>query len=387
MDKLTRLLANDRIRRLVPRPIKAALRRHLPYADYRNSQLRQAAEKRFDGPIPLRSSYPSPYPLTLGVFSDKGYTFAHNVAACRELQVAYQVIDITANDWVEQVQSAKCDAFLATPTALLNLWHQVQQERLWFLTQHLQKLLCPTFDELYLWESKRRMRDWLVVHQIPHPETWLFFERTQALRFCRETSYPLVCKSNSGAASSGVFILDNRRSAEALVRQAFSKGILARAADAREREWGTILFQAYVPHDFEWRVVRIGDDFMCRRKVRIGAHASGSGDIGWAKPLPGMLDFVRALTDRGGFTSMAVDLFENSTGRGESPFLVNELQALFGEIKRAQQHSDDAGRWRHDPRAQQWRFEKGDFYRNACANLRVQLLLQQLGAASPSLRE
>ena len=223
------------------------------------------------------------------------------------------------------------------------------------------------------------MRDWLLAHDVPHPETRVFFDRAEALDFCRDASYPLVCKTDRGAASVGIFVLVDAAAATRLVERAFSDGLLARETAARERERGSILLQEHVPHDYEWRVVRVGESFMCRRKVRAGEYASGSGKIGWAEPLPGMLDFAREVTDIGGFRSMSVDLFENTTGRGESPFLVNELQALIGAIKKPDAPDERAGRWLREPGGG-WRFEPGFFYDNACANLRVEMLLDDLGA-------
>lgn len=372
------LLHSDRLRRLAPAWVKKLVKRRIPYADFRGNQLRREAEGRFGGPIPLASDYDSPYDVRLGIFFDRGYTFAHNVAACRDLRVPFTVIDLAADDWQRRVAESGCGAFLATPDTLRHAWRLLHEERLWTLTRELGKVVCPTFEELFLWESKRRMRDWLMAHDVPHPETRVFFEREAALDFCSESTYPLVCKTDRGAASVGIFVLRDAAAAARLVERAFSDGLLARETDARERESGSILFQEHVPHDYEWRVVRVGDSFLCRRKVRAGDYASGSGEIGWAEPLPGMLEFVRKVTDTGGFRSMSVDLFENTTGRGESPFLVNELQALIGAIKKPNAPDEWAGRWLREPGGE-WRFEPGFFYDNACANLRVEMLLADLG--------
>jgi hypothetical protein len=159
-----------------------------------------------------------------------------------------------------------------------------------------------------------------------------------------------------------------------MVRAAFGRGIVPRVWDHRDRQQGSILFQVFVPHDYEWRIVRIGDDYLCRRKNRIGDFASGSGGIEWAKPDEGVLSFAEEITNRGGFTSMGVDLFVESPGGSKERFLVNELQCLVGA--KVLLPSELMGRWRRDGEA--WRFEQGDFYRNACANLRVAHVLRTL---------
>lgn len=373
------LLHSERLRRAVPASIKAMTKRRIPYADYRVEQLRREAESRLGGRVPIESDYDSPYGVHVGIFLDSSYTFAFHVAACRDLGVRFKVIDLLASDWCRRVIEAGCDAFLASPPTLRSLWRRAYEERLWVVAHDLGKRLCPAFEELYLWESKRRMRDWLVAHDVPHPETWVFFDRGKAMEFCRNTNYPVVCKTDSGAASSGIAVLRDRRSAERIVAQAFGHGILARSSDRLEPERGGILFQRFVAHDFEWRIVRIGDDFLCRRKVRDGDFASGSGEIGWAEPLPGMLDFVWEITELGGFRSMAVDLFENPSPLHGRPFLVNELQAIFGAIEDERKVNAHTGRWRIDHNA--WSFEPGFFYHNACANLRVMWLLRTIGQA------
>jgi len=372
-------LHSDTLRRMLPTWVKAGLKHRIPFADYRVEQLRREAEERLEGELPQQSDYESPYDVVLGIFSDNGYTYTFNIAACRELKVRFKVIDLLSSDWVRDVKVSGCDAFLATPPALLGIWHRIFQERLWVLENSLKASLYPTFDELYLWESKRRMRDWLLANEVAHPVTWVFVERREAIEFCRSTSFPVVCKTDSGAASSGIFVLGDRRSAERMVERAFGKGIIGRSADSRDREVGAILFQRYIPHECEWRVVRIGDHYMCRRKERLGDFASGSGGIGWALPEPGMLDFARRVTEIGGFRSMSVDLFDCGSDRGGSRFLVNELQTIVGAIVDETRINEYMGRWSWEVAVGKWKFEPGFFYQNACANLRVGMALKDLG--------
>lgn len=372
---------SDRLRRFIPAQIKAIVKKRLDYAEYRSAQLRREARKRLGGSIPSESDYPSPYPFILGIFSDNSYFYTHNIAACRDLSVRFKILDLTAVDWIQQIRNSDCDAFVASPSILLNLWQRLYEERLWVVCNELKKKLCPAFNELFLRESKRRVHDWLEAHDVPHPRTWVFFQKDDAKKFCAMCDYPLICKTNAGAASSGVFVVPQRRSANQLIEKAFSSGLLRRMADARERERGFILFQEYVPHDIEWRVVRVGRHFMCRKKIRRGDFASGSGDIGWEHPLPGMLDFTRHVTDLGGFGNMALDLFENSTGRGKSPFLVNELQPIIGPIKREDNVNEHMGRWSFALEENRWIFEPGFFYQNGCANLRIQNFLQEMGVS------
>ncbi len=162
-------------------------------------------------PIPTESNYKSRYPVVLGIFSDANFNYTDNIAACRDLGVRFRVLDLTASDWLRRVVHSGCDAFMATPTTLLGVWRRMHEERLWVVEEDLKKRLCPTFKELFLWESKRRMRDWLVAHEIPHPRTWVFYDRDEAMDFCHGADFPIVCKTDTGAASSGIFVLRQRR--------------------------------------------------------------------------------------------------------------------------------------------------------------------------------
>jgi glutathione synthase/RimK-type ligase-like ATP-grasp enzyme len=224
------------------------------------------------------------------------------------------------------------------------------------------------------------MRDWLVAHGIPHPRTDVFYDREKALAFVNAADYPLVCKTDASAASNGVFVLRDKRAARGMVRDAFGRGLLPRQWDRRDRQRGSILFQTFVPHDHEWRVVRIGDDYLCRMKARVGDFASGSGGIEWAKPTEEMLSFVEEVTTRGGFTSMGVDFFDVCPSGPGKRYLVNELQCLVGAIENEQNRNEHTGKWRRVNG--NWEFEPGFFYQNACANLRVAYVLNELRRAS-----
>lgn len=370
------ILHSELGRRLAPGWLKSAIKSAIPYAEFRSEQCRREAEELLGGPMSPQSDYASPYPFSIGIITDTSYYFAHHVRACREMCVAYRLVDISPSNWIELVRESGCDAFLASPSTLLSSLRHMFDERLRVIAEDMKKLLFPSYSELWLWESKRRMRDWLVAHGIPHPKSDVFYNRDESLAFVDAADYPLVCKTDTSAAANGVFVLRDKRAARRMAREAFARGILPREWDRRDRQRGNILFQAFVPHDHEWRIVRIGDDYLCRRKVRVGDFASGSGGIEWAKPTEEMLSFVEEVTNRGGFTSMGVDFFVVSHGGSREMFLVNELQCLVGEIVNEQNRNEHTGKWRRS--SGNWEFEPGFFYQNACANLRVALVVNEL---------
>lgn len=367
-----KILHSKQLKRMLPARIKEIIRNRVDSTRYQIEECRRAAEYLYGGPIPDRSDYEPKHDLRIGIIKDRSYYYAYNVRACTDMEVSYHVIDIENSDWIDVISGSACDVYLIWPSVLLSIWKQIYDERLDLMEEVLRKRIFPSSHEIRLLENKRRVRDWLVAHNVPHPRTWVFYDKELALAWIGSSRLPVVCKTNIGASGIGVFILRDRRQAMDTVHRAFSQGIGTRRGDIRDRQWGYVILQEYIPHENEWRIVRIGNDFLCRKKTRVGDHASGSGVIGWALPEPGMLDFVNEITDIGNFRSMAVDLFVNPNG--DPPFLVNELQCLFGAIQREDNVNETTGIWHLEDGG--WVFRSGYYYQNACANLRVQWLLR-----------
>src|SRR5438309_3428217 len=121
-------------------------------------------------------------------------------------------------------------------------------------------------------------------------------------------------------------------------------------------------------------MVRIGNSFFGHPKGRIGDFHSGSGAVLWDVPEPRHLDFLAAVTDKGGFYSMDVDVFETREGH----LMVNELQTVFGTGYSIDQLRVNGvpGRFVRKPPHDEWVFEPGDFARNACANERIRYIIE-----------
>jgi len=361
----------SKLQEYVPAGIKGFLRRHVNVLEYDREVWRQSmtalvAEK-------TSRALPSTEGVRLGILWEFSYHHLYYVAACEEMGVPYTVVDLTATDWIRQIRESQCSAFLAWPSPALSIWRDLCVERVRILEKELGMLVFPTHDELWLYESKRRTRDWLEAHGFAHPRTWVFFDAGQALDFVERCQYPVVLKCDFGSSANGVTILQSVREARRMVRRAFGRGLLTKRGDPRDRQWGSVVLQEYVEHDREWRMVRVGDSYFCRLKRKVGDFASGSGQVEWARPDPRLLDLTRELTERGHFRSMSIDFFEVRK-QGSREYLVNELHPVFGATPSAS--TEATGRYRYD--GERWQFEPGFFYQNACANLRVQYLLDKL---------
>jgi hypothetical protein len=307
------------------------------------------------------------YPVRFGIIRNSAQYHTHFVAACLEMGVPFRVIDLYRADWLQQVERASCDVLLVWPDAVLSTWNAMIKEKVQILEQVLGYPCVPSSREIWMYEDKRRMCYWLAANGVPHPQTWVFYTREEASAFADCCQVPIVSKTSFGASATGVRILRSHSDVRAAVKLAFGHGVLPGGGHKRDRQWGSILFQEYLPEVKEWRLVRIGDSFFGHPKGKVGHFHSGSGAVLWDVPQQRHLDLLYTVTELGNFSSMNVDVFETQDGR----LLVNELQAVFGAGYSVDQLRVEGQPGRFVRADGSWAFEPGDFARNACANERV----------------
>ena len=315
------------------------------------------------------------------------------VKACEDLGVPYEVVDIIGSNWIDNIRRSNCAGFLVRPSPRYDVWKRMFDERLYFVVNNLNKLIYPTYDELFMYENKRIMAYWLELNGIPHAKTHVFYDCDEALKFLETTAYPLVFKTHIGATATGVEILKTQTQARRLIKRVFRfgygrkirvslKGLLKHKIMLPglspsyyfDREYKTVLLQQFIPTVAEWRMIRIGDSYFGHQKLKKGQFHSGTGLVGWVRPPDQLLNFVKHVCDTGQFTSMCLDIFEDEQNR----YYVNELQSVFGSYNPSQMYVDGKpGRFLYTPNGQ-WRFEEGLFCQNGSCNLRVQHLLQLL---------
>ena len=122
--------------------------------------------------------------------------------ACKECGVESVIIDLLADDWLEQVKNAGVDGILVRERASLAEYKSMYDERLWVINKYLGIPIYPGWHELYLYENKRMYSYYFETHDIPTPETHVFYKKSLALDFCSKAKYPIVFKTNGGAGGS-----------------------------------------------------------------------------------------------------------------------------------------------------------------------------------------
>ena len=275
---------------------------------------------------------------------------------CDELE--YRVVNLTTNSWLEEIQKESFDILLAKPGGLTAPFKQLYDERIYILAYILGYKIFPSPLEIFIYENKRFLSYWLKANNIPHPATDVFYDRNEAINYTERCKYPTVAKTNIGASGSGVHIINTRREALKYIKETFSGkgasqrsgpnlgsgGLLKRGVHymfhpsdisrklrvyqtkSENLQKGFVLFQEHIPHDFEWRVVRIGVSYFAHKKLKRGVRASGSLLKIYDNPPLELLSFVKGITEKHGFFSLAIDIFESEDG-----YLVNEMQCIFGQ--------------------------------------------------------
>ena len=312
--------------------------------------------------------------------------------------IHWEVINLTHSDWLEKITRFLPDGLLAKPPAYSTPFKIMYDERVAVLNQVCSIPVYPSLEEIQVYENKKLLSYWLAANQIPHPATHVFYHLEEALDFVAQAKLPLVGKTNIGASGRGVIFLKSRTQAAAYVRNIFSgkgatrsigpnwrkKGFLRRVihklfhpqeinqklklyrqiqADVQK---DFVILQDFVPHEYEWRCVRIGDSFFAHKKMVVGEKASGSLIKGYETPPASLLDFLKQVTDRRGFLSQAVDVFETEDGQ----YLVNEMQCIFGQSDPYQMLVENQpGRYLYNNG--KWIFDSGDFNRHESYLLRL----------------
>jgi glutathione synthase/RimK-type ligase-like ATP-grasp enzyme len=319
--------------------------------------------------------------------------------ACQKANITYDTIDLSAHNWLELLQKESYDFLLLRPSGSVSHYKNMYDERIYILCKTLKYKTFPSYEECYIYENKKLLSYYLDATKIPHPKTNIFYNKQEALSFLNGVSFPIVSKTSTGASGSGVQVIRKAEDAQKYINKAFSKkGIRRQFGPNRvtgspkkwlqkalqspkylkiklkkyffvynhpERDY--VIFQEFIPHEFEWRAVKIGESYFAHKKVKYGDKASGSKGIDYVAPPESLLNFIHELCVKHNFNFMAIDIFED----GKGGYLVNELQTIFGHVQEYILAIEGvSGRYLY--KNSQWIFEPGDFNTNESFDLRLE---------------
>lgn len=241
---------------------------------------------------------------------------------CQANNIDYIFVDPYSSDLVSKI--SECDAFI------WYIYHTDYRDMLFGkqLLGSLQlsgKKVFPDAFSVWHFDDKLGQKYALESIGAPHIPTHVFYTRKEAQQWAETTTYPKVMKLRGGAGGRNVVLVNNKKRAKRLIKQAFGKGFSQTSdkwqylkdqlrmvrhhkrsiieglmkgigvffveplyAKMRGREKGYIMFQDYVKgNDSDWRVIVIGNKlYGMKRKVREGDfRASGSGEYIY-EPIP-----------------------------------------------------------------------------------------------------
>lgn len=355
----------------VPTTLRRMIRSRISLEDY---DLARRIKKN-----PYRDKRQVEFPnseFTLGIIEDTTQYHQHYIAACLELEVSFKVLSLIDHNWIDLVHESCCDGFLVWPSSFPSTAKHVFDNRLYILERELGANVFPSWKECWLTEHKPRLHDWLLANEIPHPATRVFYKKQQAIEYSALATYPLVVKTATGAAASGVTIVHDESSLRQLIRLAFGRGLRPNSYSPNDRQRGYILIQKYYPNIArEWRMVRMGSAYFGHVKGvgKSGIH-SGSKLVEWRKPGTELLDMTREISENGGFESMDIDIFETENGA----LLVNECQTVFGCSIATTQMMIDGQPCYYRFQEGRWSLVPGDICQNHLCNQRVRILIERL---------
>ena len=368
MNLIQRIIKNKSLYSRVPSFVKRIGRKFLPA--YKYDQSIWASQNEFIGTT-YEWSCEFGSEQKVGILWDFAQNHVNYIRACHEEKISYQVIDISRHNWQELIKNYGIKYYLAWPSVYQSVWKNMFDNRIRILSDELKMTVFPTEKEVWLYESKIRITEWLKANDLPMLDTEIFYHKEEAIQYLTNKNFPIVIKIDNGASASGVFICQKLADAKKLIRDAFNEGIISKRGDTRDRQWGYVIIQKYLEKAEEWRYVKIGEDYFCRLKGKVGDFHSGSGIVLWAEPDRMVLEMVKNISEKFKFDSLNLDFFKDEDGN----FYINEFHTVFGPILKKNISPTDPLMGKYNFKDGEWVFTHGYFYDNACANLRLKYFL------------
>jgi hypothetical protein len=297
--------------------------------------------------------------------------------ACKDLDINYVIYNIKDPLLFKEIRQSNCSGIFIWPSAYQTyiertLFHECTQ----ILSTETKIMIYPSPLELNIYEAKRTLTNFLILNNIPHPTTTVFYDFKSAKLFLEQASFPIIFKTHIGASASGVEILKNKKQALKLANILLNKQYLRKfEIEKRASEWGYLLLQEYVSNAKEYRIIKIGDSWFGYQKWKNDNQVfmSGSGILKWIDPPEKLLNFCYDIAYNHKFTTMCFDIFENSKG----DLLVNELQTWFGSYNPSQMYINNVP-GRYLKQYNSWIFEPGLFNIHGSILLRIVDMISRL---------
>lgn len=269
---------------------------------------------------------------------------------CEKKHIPYKVVNCYSTDIIKQLED--CDALM---------WHHNHMhskdilfaKQLLYSLEYSGKIVFPDFKTCWHFDDKVGQKYLFESLNIPLVNSYVFYDKSLALDWVNNTSFPKVFKLRGGAGSANVKLVYTNKQAKYLIKKAFGRGFSqndavsglkerwrkyqlgmtglsnvlkglirfvypTKFAHVAGRERGYIYFQDFIPYnDSDIRVIVIHNKaFAIKRMVRANDfRASGSGNIKYEKHLfdESTIKLAFEIAEKLGGQSVALD-FLNDNG-------------------------------------------------------------------------
>lgn len=167
--------------------------------------------------------------LSIAIHPDPEGFSSRWMEALRSRGVEVKPVDLLGTNPLKQV--AGCDGVMWH-------WYHYPSEIRWaalpilrVIEEHLRIPVFPDMATCWHYDDKIAQAYLLEAMGIPHPETWVYWRKADALAGCKKASYPVVAKLSGGAGSMNVRLIHSADEARAYVNECFSgAGFVVRPA-------------------------------------------------------------------------------------------------------------------------------------------------------------
>lgn len=165
-----------------------------------------------------------------GSFSEKWIEY------CENQGIPYKLVDCYRNDILEQIDD--CFALM---------WHWSHHDakaalfarQLTYSVEKSGKIMFPNFATVWHFNDKVGQKYIFEAMSLPAVNSYVFYDKVEAVKWASETDYPKVFKLKGGAGAQNVRLVRSFRQAERLISVAFGKGFrpVSRQHFLSERVW------------------------------------------------------------------------------------------------------------------------------------------------------
>lgn len=190
----------------------------------------------------------------------------------------------------------------------------------------------PSWNDYWLYDDKMAQSFLFQKLNIPSPNTFVFYDKDEALNFVSNKSqFPLIYKASSGAGSANVGLLKSKFRAKHYISRAFGKGIKTSSREDLLRNY--VYLQEYLKNnDGDYRIVCFGKERIFgfyRENKPNQKFASGSGIIKYSEIPNNILTLAFNTHEKLGYPIvMSYDIMKDN----DKNWVVGEVSVIFGDL-------------------------------------------------------